>query len=55
LASKVRIRADDYARDPVEGVLDFINAEEIAVTRTDAQVGEVTVHFPRFGYDLRPV
>ena len=55
LASKVRIRADDYARDPIEGVLAFINAEEIAVKRTDAKVGEVTVHFPRVGYDLRPV
>ena len=55
LGSNVRIRADDYARDPVEGELVLITAEEFAVRRTDALVGAVTVHFPRLGYDLRPI
>lgn len=55
LGSNVRIRADDYARDPVEGELVLITPEEFAVHRTDALVGAVTVHFPRLGYDLRPI
>lgn len=54
LGARVRIRADDYARDPVEGELVLITDDEIALQRTDAVVGGVTVHFPRLGYDLRP-
>lgn len=53
--TRVRIRADDYARDPVEGELVLIDAEEIALRRTDALVGDIIVHFPRLGYDLRSV
>lgn len=53
LGAPVRIRADDYARDPVEGILAFIDEEEIAILRTDPTAGEVVVHFPRLGYDLR--
>ncbi len=53
--TRVRIRADDYARDPVEGELVLIDAEEIALRRVDALVGETVVHFPRLGYDLRSV
>jgi glutathione S-transferase len=54
LGSAVRIRADDYGRDPVDGELVFIDADEIALRREDPQVGTVVVHFPRLGYDLRP-
>ncbi len=54
LGTAVRIRADDYGRDPVEGTLVFIDATEIALRRDDPQVGTVVVHFPRLGYDLRP-
>ena len=50
----VRIRADDYGRDPVEGKLIFLDANEVAISREDPQIGEVIVHFPRLGYDLRP-
>ena len=53
LGSRVRIRADDYGRDPVEGELVLLDREEIAIRRFDNQVGEVVVHFPRLGYDLR--
>jgi hypothetical protein len=52
---RVRVRADDYGRDPVEGELVFIDAEEITLRRHDDRVGEVVVHFPRRGYDLREV
>ncbi len=55
LGSRVRVRADDYARDAVDGELVQIDREELALRRTDPQVGEVVVHFPRLGYDLRPV
>ena len=55
LGSRAKIRADDYGRDPVEGELVFIDAEEIALRRHDDKVGEIVVHFPRRGYDLRAV
>jgi len=48
-----RIRPADNARDWVEGEVLFIDANEIALKRSDAQVGEVAVHFPRLGYDWR--
>jgi glutathione S-transferase len=53
LGAAVRVRADDYARDPVVGELVLIDADEIAVRREDPRVGEIVVHFPRLGYDLR--
>ena len=49
------MRPDDYARDAVEGELVFADGDEIALRRQDARVGEVVVHFPRLGYDLRGV
>ena len=55
LGSLVRIRADDYGRDPVEGELVLIDTDEIALSRRDPQVGNVVVHFPRLGYDFRMV
>jgi glutathione S-transferase len=53
LGSRVRIRADDYGRDPVDGELVLIDADEIAFHRRDPQLGDIVVHFPRLGYDLR--
>lgn len=55
LGTAVRVRADDYGRDAVEGELVLIDREEIALRRQDAQVGEIIVHFPRLGYDIRAV
>ena len=55
LGSAVRVRADDYGRDAVEGQLVYLGVDEIAIRRSDPQVGTVTVHFPRLGYDLRPM
>ena len=51
----VRVRADDYGRDPVEGRLISLEVNEVAISREDPQIGEVVVHFPRLGYDLRPL
>ena len=50
---RARVRAADNARDWVEGEVLFIDASEIALKRSDAQVGVVAVHFPRLGYDWR--
>mgnify|MGYP003321999681 FL=1 len=55
LGTMVRIRADDYGLDPVEGKLLYFDTNEVAISRKDPQVGEVSVHFPRLGYDLRPL
>ena len=53
LGADVRIRADDYGRDVVNGELVYAGIDEIAVRRNDPIVGTVVVHFPRLGYDLR--
>lgn len=50
----VRVRANDYGQDPIEGRLVFSDADEFAVRRDDPQVGDIVVHFPRLGFDLRP-
>jgi len=52
---RARVRAADNARDWVEGQVLFIDADEIALLRSDPEVGEVAVHFPRLGYDWRRV
>jgi glutathione S-transferase len=46
----VRVAADDYGRDPVEGRLKTLALHEVAVERHDAAAGTVVVHFPRIGY-----
>jgi glutathione S-transferase len=50
---RARVRANDNARDRVEGEVAFIDAHEIALLRHDPDVGRVAVHFPRLGYDWR--
>jgi glutathione S-transferase len=49
---EVKVSADDYGRDPIAGELVFSNVHEIAIRRTDPQVGEVVVHFPRAGFNV---
>lgn len=51
----VRVRADDYGRDGIEGELVMIGRDEVVLRREDPQVGAVHVHFPRLGYDIRGV
>jgi len=51
---RARVRPSDNARDWTEGEVLFVDADEIALLRSDPQVGEVAVHFPRLGYDWRP-
>ena len=53
LGVRARVRPNDNARDWVEGQVTYIDADEIALLRQDPEVGDVTVHFPRLGYDWR--
>lgn len=53
LGDRVAIMPTDYAIDPVEGELLISTDTEFAVRRTDPQAGEVTVHFPRLGFQLK--
>ena len=46
----IAIRPDDYGQEVTQGEIVWTTAEALAVKRTDAQVGEVLVHYPRLGY-----
>jgi glutathione S-transferase len=52
---KVSVTPDDTGRDPVIGELVTSSKDEIVIRRTDDQVGEVHVHFPRAGFVVKPV
>lgn len=51
----VAIMPSDYGLDPVEGTLVLTSATEFAVRREDPQAGEVVVHFPRIGFQLKKI
>jgi hypothetical protein len=51
----VVVQADDYAREPVHGTLVAADAEELVIRHNNERVGMVQIHFPRLGYDVRPV
>ena len=55
LGSQVRICADDNGQEVVTGELVYASADELTLRREDPRVGWVQVHFPRLGYDLRPL
>ncbi len=52
---RVRVCADDYGRDPVEGELVAQDADEIVIRREHPEVGTVWLHFPRVGFEILPV
>lgn len=54
IGARVAVRPDDWGRDPVEGELIACGEDELVLSRTDPRAGEVHVHFPRVGYELRP-
>lgn len=54
LGTPVSVIGEDRVPEAVEGELVTLSKREIAVRRDDEQVGEVVVHFPRFGYIARP-
>lgn len=55
LGALVRIQAEDYGKESVEGELALIDRQEIGIKRTDKNLGEVVVHFPRLGYRMRAI
>lgn len=55
LGERVAIMPTDYAFDPVEGELVISTDNEFAVRRTDPLAGEVIVHFPRLGFQLKKI
>jgi glutathione S-transferase len=46
----VRVMADDYGREPIDGTLVAANPGRVVVAREDAALGRLNVHFPRAGY-----
>lgn len=52
---QVAVSATDYGTDPNEGTLVGLNHDEVVIARDDARAGRVHVHFPRLGYQVRPV
>jgi glutathione S-transferase len=48
--TRVAVTPDDYAFDPVQGELVFSAVHEVAIRRHDPAVGDVVVHFPRYGF-----
>ena len=55
LGTVVRIRADDTGQEVVTGELIHAGVDALSLRREDPRAGTVVVHFPRLGYDLRPV
>jgi glutathione S-transferase len=53
--SRIRVVADDYGCDPVEGELVASGTNQIALRRVDDRAGEVIVHFPRIGFEISTV
>ncbi len=53
LGDAVEVLPVDYGFDPVRGELANCTRGEIALKRRDERAGEVVVHFPRHGYEVR--
>jgi hypothetical protein len=51
---RVQVTPDDSGRDPVVGELLSLSTYEVVIKRSDPQVGEVAVHFPRAGFIIQP-
>jgi glutathione S-transferase len=54
LGMRVQVTPDDSGRDPVVGELVSLTTYEVVIKRSDPQVGEVAVHFPRAGFIIQP-
>lgn len=48
----VVVQADDYGRDPIEGVLAALTPTRITLARECGELDVIHVHFPRVGYVL---
>ena len=50
----VTVTPDDTGRDPVVGELVASDVHEVVIRRSDREIGEVCVHFPRAGFVVAP-
>jgi glutathione S-transferase len=46
------LSADDYGRDPIDGVVSALSDRHVTLTREAGGLGRVRVHFPKVGYEL---
>jgi hypothetical protein len=53
LGTTVVIAATDTGVDPVEGSLYAASNDRLSIARTDPRAGDVVVHFPRIGFEMR--
>ena len=51
--SAVTVTPDDNAKVPVTGTLVAADAREIVIHRDDPQAGDLHLHFPRAGFEMR--
>jgi glutathione S-transferase len=51
----VTITPTDYGMDAVAGTLVGLSHDEAVLSRTDERAGTVHVHFPRAGYQIKPL
>lgn len=47
---RVAVTPDDYGKVDVEGEIESLSAQHIAIRRRDERAGELVVHFPRAGF-----
>jgi glutathione S-transferase len=52
---RVVVAATDTGTDPIEGALYAATKDQIAIAREDPRAGNVVVHFPRIGFEMRRV
>jgi glutathione S-transferase len=50
LGQAVTVVPDDYGFEPVSGTIAAASVHEIAIRRTDDDLGDMVVHFPRTGF-----
>ncbi|MFK7830640.1 MAG: glutathione S-transferase family protein [Congregibacter sp.] len=51
--AEVIVTPEDYGAVPVEGTLLRLSQRDIAIQRKENALGEITVHFPRTGYEVK--
>ncbi len=53
IGERVVVAATDTGVEPIEGTLYSATKSQISITRADRRAGNVVVHFPRLGFELR--
>ena len=51
---QMSIGTEAFAPDPVVGTVASISSNSVSLIREDPNLGRLAVHFPLFGYDLKP-